>query len=66
MVATSIFFIVIIASKARLASSPPAAQGFGEHAGCICQDRPQRLCTIRTRFLAAVIDDGIPIAVCFS
>jgi len=42
MVATSIFFIVIIASKARLASPPPAARASVSVRGVICQERPQR------------------------
>src|SRR5512144_1830015 len=42
MVATSIFFIDIIASKARLASAPPAASASVSARGVICQERPQR------------------------
>jgi hypothetical protein len=42
MVATSIFFIVIMASKARLASAPPAAIASVSVRGVICQERPQR------------------------
>ena len=42
MVATSIFFIGIIASKARLASAPPAAIASVSTRGVICQLRPQR------------------------
>ena len=42
IVATSIFFIGIIASKARFASSPPAAIASASTRGVICQDRPQR------------------------
>ena len=42
MAATSIFFIVIIASKARFASAPPAASASVSARGVICQDRPQR------------------------
>jgi hypothetical protein len=38
----SIFFIDIIASKARLASAPPAASASVSARGVICQDRPQR------------------------
>jgi hypothetical protein len=41
-VAMSIFFIDIIASKARLASAPPAASASVSARGVICQDRPQR------------------------
>jgi hypothetical protein len=33
MVATSIFFIGIIAAKARFASSPPAASASGQYRG---------------------------------
>jgi hypothetical protein len=42
MVAMSIFFIGIIASKARLASPPPAASASVSARGVICQERPQR------------------------
>jgi hypothetical protein len=42
MRATSIFFIVIIASKARLASSPPAPSASVRARGVICQESPQR------------------------
>src|SRR5687768_17514308 len=42
MVATSIFFIGIIASKARLASAPPAASASVSARGVICHERPQR------------------------
>src|SRR5258707_473682 len=41
MTATSIFFIVIIASKACFASSPPAASASVSARGVICQERPQ-------------------------
>src|SRR5580765_1600315 len=40
--ATSIFFIDIIAPKARFASAPPAASAFVSARGVICQERPQR------------------------
>src|SRR5580704_8168292 len=40
--AMSIFFISIIASKARLASAPPAAIALVRARGVICQDNPQR------------------------
>ena len=42
IVATSIFFIVIIASKARFASPPPAANASISARGVICQESPQR------------------------
>jgi len=42
MVAMSIFFIGIIAAKARLASAPPAASASVSTRGVICQERPQR------------------------
>jgi len=42
MVAISIFFIGIIASKARFASPPPAASASVSARGVICQERPQR------------------------
>jgi hypothetical protein len=38
----SIFFIVIITSKARLASLPSAASASVSARGVICQERPQR------------------------
>jgi hypothetical protein len=38
VVATSIFFIGIIASKARFASPPPAASASVSARGVICQD----------------------------
>src|SRR5690349_16450632 len=40
ILATSIFFISIIASKARLASSPPAAIASVSTRGVICQEMP--------------------------
>ena len=42
MAATSIFFMGIIASKARFALSPPAAIASVSARGVICQERPQR------------------------
>src|SRR5436190_7727112 len=42
MAAMSIFFIVIIASKARFASLPPAASASVSTRGVICQESPQR------------------------
>ena len=42
MAATSIFFIDIIAEKARFASAPPAAIASVSTRGVICQERPQR------------------------
>ena len=42
MAAMSIFVIVIIASKARFASPPPAASASVSARGVICQERPQR------------------------
>ena len=64
MVATSIFFIVIIASKARLASAPPAASASVSARGVICQERPQRsLHQPHCALLAAVADDRVPVAV---
>jgi hypothetical protein len=41
-VAMSIFFIVIIAAKARFASPPPADIASVKARGVICQERPQR------------------------
>jgi hypothetical protein len=42
MVAMSIFFIGIVASKARFASAPPAAMASVSARGVICQERRQR------------------------
>jgi hypothetical protein len=42
IVATSIFFMDIMAEKARFASAPPAARASVRARGVICQDRPQR------------------------
>jgi hypothetical protein len=42
MVAMSTFVMVIMASKARLASAPPAASASVSARGVICQERPQR------------------------
>jgi hypothetical protein len=42
MVAMSIFFMGIIASKARFASPPPAASASVSARGVTCQERPQR------------------------
>ena len=42
MAATSIFFIFIIALKARLASLPPAAIASVSARGVICHEIPQR------------------------
>ena len=42
MAATSILRISIMASKARLASAPPAAIASIRVRGVICQERPQR------------------------
>jgi hypothetical protein len=45
--AMSIFFIVIIASKARFASLPPAASASVSARGVICQERPQPVAKAR-------------------
>jgi hypothetical protein len=42
MAATSIFFIVIIASKARFASPPPTASASVSVRRVVCQESPQR------------------------
>jgi hypothetical protein len=42
MAETSIFVIDIMASKARFASSPPAAIASISTRGVICHERPQR------------------------
>jgi hypothetical protein len=55
MVAMSIFFVGIIASKTHLASSPPAASASVSARGVICQEAPA--------FLAVSVDDGVPVAV---
>ena len=46
--AMSIFFMPIIASNARFASSPPAASASVSTRGVICRRRPTCLCTSRT------------------
>jgi len=53
MVATSIFFIDIIASKARLASAPPVASASVSARGVICQERPRRSVHPGSIFLGA-------------
>lgn len=42
IVATSIFVMDIMASKARFASAPPAASASVSARGVICHERPQR------------------------
>jgi hypothetical protein len=42
MVAMSIFFIGIMAAKARFASSPPTASASVSVRGVICHESPQR------------------------
>ena len=42
MVATSIFWIDIVASKARVAWAPPAASASVSTRGVICHESPQR------------------------
>ena len=62
--ATSIFFIVIIASKARLASAPPAAIASVSTRGVICQERPQRsLHQPHALSWPPLLDDRVPVAV---
>jgi hypothetical protein len=63
MVAMSIFFIGIIASKARFASPPPAASASVNARGVICQEAPPVLAPTALTFLAAIADDRAPVAV---
>jgi hypothetical protein len=60
----SIFFIGIIASKARFASSPPAASASVSVRGVICQERPQRsLHQPHWLSFAAIANDRVPVTV---
>jgi hypothetical protein len=64
MAAMSIFFIVIIASKARFASLPPAASASVSARGVICQERPERsMHSTALAFRAAIADDRVPVTV---
>ena len=61
--AMSIFFMPIIASNARFASSPPAASASVSTRGVICQETPHlSLHQPHWALLAAVADDGVPVA----
>lgn len=62
--ATSLFVMPIIASKARFASSPPAARASINTSGVICQETPHLVLTPATSaFLPAIADDYFPVAV---
>src|SRR5713101_1026392 len=64
MAAMSIFFIVIIASKARFASPPPAASASVSARGVICQERPQRsLHQPHWLSMPPIADDRVPVTV---
>ena len=64
ILATSIFFIVIIASNARLASAPPAAiASVSDARRDLPGDAPFVLAPAALAFLAAVADDRVPVAV---
>src|SRR6266699_2471485 len=58
MAAMSIFFIVIIASKARFASPPPAASASVSARGVICQERPQ-LSLHQPHWLSVHLEDHV-------
>src|SRR5712664_3184451 len=62
--AMSIFFIPIIASKARFASSPPAASASVSTRGVICQEIPPLVfAPPALALLSAITDDCVPVAV---
>lgn len=62
--ATSIFLIVIMASNARFASSPPAARAaVSMRGGDLPGNAPLVLAPSARAQLAAIFDDGIPVAV---
>ena len=63
ILATSIFFMSIIASNARLASAPPAAIASVSTRGVICQLMPHWSLHQPHALLPAVADDGVPVAV---
>ena len=64
MVAMSIFFIGIIASKARFASPPPAASASVEHTrGDLPGQAAAVLAPTALTFLAAIADDRVPVPV---
>src|SRR5437879_1123304 len=60
----SILFIVIIDSKARFASPPPAASASVNARGVICHERPQRsLHQPHWLSVPPIADDRVPVAV---
>jgi len=60
------FFIGIIASKARLATSPPNRQGFAQNPWRnLPGDAPFVLAPAALTSLPAIADNGVPVAVCF-
>jgi hypothetical protein len=64
MVATSIFFIGIIASKARLAASPPLASASVSTRGVILPAHaPFVLVPATLTFLAPMADDCVPVSI---
>src|SRR5437660_2070645 len=63
MAAMSIFFIVIIASKARFASPPPAASASVSARGVICQEAPAVLAPTALAFRATIAHDRVPVTV---
>ena len=63
MAATSIFRIVIIASNARLATSPPVAIASVSARGVICHEAPLVLAPAALALLPAVTDDRVPVPV---
>ena len=58
-------FFIFIASKARLASSPPAAIASVSTRGVICQGEPPTvLAPTALTFLATIADYRVPVTVC--
>ena len=63
MAAMSIFFIVIIVSKARFASPPPAANASVSARGDLPGEAPAVLAPTALAFRAAIADDRVPVTV---
>ena len=61
--AMSIFFMPIIASNARFASSPPTASASVSTRDVICQDAPFVLHQPHSLSCPPIADDGVPVAV---
>src|SRR5262245_3914001 len=61
--ATLIFFMLIIASNARFASSPPAASASVSTRRDLPANTPLVFTPAARTFLTAIADDGIPVAV---